>query len=278
MNLTPHFRLSIGSYKVMRFPAGELQVQLTYPFDHENRPLTITGSILSSDNLMELIQLVEALNFAGLSDLKLIMPYCAYSRQDRRCNQGESFSLKIFANIINSLNFSSVITLDNHSDVSTALLDNCKNISVDTVLKAANLPKYDYLISPDAGANKKVQACAKALNTPMLRADKVRDTHTGAITETLIYATAKQLHHATVLIVDDICEGGRTFTELAKAIHDMQFICTIHLYVTHGFFSKGLEELLNNGISHIYTTESVSTESHTNLTKLDIQSLVEGTK
>lgn len=258
--MTPNFILSSGTYKVWKFPSGEIGVQLG-----EKRTLspelTIKGSITSSDHLMELLQLVAAIRSCWkIYILYLVMPYCAYSRQDRRCNPGESFSLKVFADLINSCNFTSVTTYDNHSDVSTALLNNCRNVHVKDILHTKALAEwYHYFISPDAGANKKVFECSKHFVVPMIRADKVRDTSDGSIISTDIYATSDQLEDSTVLIIDDICQGGRTFGELAKAIKAISSTCTVHLYVTHGFFSHklGLDELREAGISRFITTDSV---------------------
>ena len=272
MKMTPNFELEPLTYTVMKFPSGELQVQLNKDISTEDgkfpNVITIIGSITSSDNLMELLQLVEALNYYGIRSIQLILPYCAYSRQDRRCNDGESFSLKIFTNLINYCNFQRVVTYDNHSEVATALLNNCYNIPVSALID--NLLPYNFLISPDAGANKKVFDCSKQFKIPMLRADKQRDTITGNILETIIYATKEQLDNATVLIIDDICEGGRTFTELAKAIHTISPTCKIHLYVTHGFFSKGVQPLIDGGISQIFTTSSVCKEQHADLTVITL--------
>lgn len=260
MKMTPNFKLAPITYTVMKFPSGELQIKLNSIYAPEQlkflKILTIMGSITSSDNLMELLQLVEALNYYGIRNIQLILPYCAYSRQDRRCNDGESFSLKTFANLINSCNFQRVVTYDNHSEVATALLNNCYNIPVSALID--NLLPYNFLISPDAGANKKVFDCSKQLKIPMLRADKQRDTVTGNILETIIYATKEQLDNATVLIIDDICANGRTFLELAKAIKTISPSCVIDLYVTHGFFSAGLDEL-SKYIDKFYATDSVCT-------------------
>lgn len=253
MDLTPNFTLSNGIYSVMKFHSGEIQVTV----DIASHSTTITGSILSSDNLMELLQLVEALRFYGCHTLTLIMPYCAFSRQDRRCNYGESFSLKVFTTLINYCSFESVTTYDNHSETSTALLNNCVNVPVSNIISTLAVHSYNYLISPDAGSNKKVFDCANKFNVPMIRADKCRDTKSGRILSTDVYATPEQLNNATVLIIDDICAGGRTFIELAKSLKAIQPNVIIHLYVTHGFFTNGLAEIQQSGISQFITTDSV---------------------
>ena len=255
--MNPAFTLKGEDYKVFKFPTGEIQVTLMkyYP---KRTQTTITGSVLSSDNLMELLQLNDALIRAGYKEIHLIMPYCAYSRQDRVCNYGESFSLKVFTQLINSCNFASVTTWDNHSDVSTALLDRCTNIHVKDLIEPVSNNEYDYLVSPDAGANKKVFDLSKRMKIPMIRADKIRDTSTGAIIDTQVYTTKEQIEGKRLLIVDDICAGGRTFKELAQKLKSIAN-CNIDLYVTHGFFNNSvdvIDSLVDSGISDIHTTHN----------------------
>ena len=81
-------------------------------------------------------------------------------------------------------------------------------------------------------------------------ADKIRDISTGFITGTTINwdsirpsLQAGMLRNPKFLIIDDLCEGGRTFIEIAKAILLEVEVARIYLYVTHGFFSAGMEEL-----------------------------------
>ena len=260
------FTLKGEEYKVFKFPTGEVQVVFTkyYP---KRTQTTITGSVLSSDNLMELLQLNDALIRAGYKEIHLIMPYCAYSRQDRVCNYGESFSLKVFAQLINSCNFSSVTTWDNHSDVSTALINNCTNIHVKDLIEPVSNNEYDYLVSPDAGANKKVFALSQAMKISMIRADKIRNTSTGNILDTQVYTTKEQIEGKRLLIVDDICAGGRTFKELAQKLKSIAN-CNIDLYVTHGFFNNSVDVidfLVDSGISDIHTVHNPYKLKHSRL-------------
>lgn len=261
--MEPNFKSQEVDYQAFKFPSGEVQVQLLNI--NVISSYKITGSILTSDHLMELLQLVEAIRYHGKDfPIHLVMPYCAYSRQDRRCNTGESFSLKIFTDLINSCNFSSVTTHDNHSDVSTALINNCTNISVKDVLEIVeanciemDITNYDFFISPDAGANKKIQECSEHFDIPMIRADKVRDTKTGAIVETKIFTKPYALSGTKVLIIDDIAQGGRTFEELAKAVHKTNLDVQVDLFVTHGFFNKGFTYMQEAGITNFYSTNSI---------------------
>jgi ribose-phosphate pyrophosphokinase len=187
------------------------------------------------------------------------MLYTPYARQDRACAKGEANGIKVFSKLINSMGFDSVTILDPHSDVATALIDNVivvkpssiiGNFGLGNKLRAGNL----HLISPDAGANKKVFEVAKIFGTSrVIRADKVRNPATGQITSTEVYC--EDLGGQEVLIVDDICDGGMTFIKLAEALK-AKGAGGINLYVSHGIFSKGLQPLFDSGINRIYTTNS----------------------
>ena len=96
---------------------------------------------------------------------------------------------------------------------------------------------------------KKTLEAAKELGLPMVRADKIRSTDTGEITGTVVYS--EHIGSKDFLIADDICDGGRTFIELAKVLRPLTD-GKIYLYVTHGIFSKGLD-VFEGLIDGVYT-------------------------
>ena len=104
------------------------------------------------------------------------------------------------------------------------------------------------LVSPDAGSLKKVSKVAREFNCKMVRADKTRSVIDGSITGTVVYS--ESVGDKDFLIIDDICDGGRTFIELAKELRKLT-TGKIKLYVTHGIFSKGLD-VLTEHIDEIY--------------------------
>lgn len=269
-NEGPYF---IESFK---FNAGEVQVTIpegTASAVSQNRLGTVTARIHSSDDLMELVMVTDAYKRINpMAMYTLVIPYLPYSRQDRVANPGEALSSKVFADIINSLNYRKVFTFDAHSDVSVACITNCE--SYDQVhiinrfserfgselrsLNSALEDGYFTLMSPDAGANKKTLKIAQHYGgLRIIRCDKVRDTETGEITRTSVdWDGVNSMRGMNLLMVDDICDGGRTFIEIAKTvgIHEP---ASISLYVTHGIFSKGLMGLVDSGIRDIYTTDSM---------------------
>jgi ribose-phosphate pyrophosphokinase len=251
------------------FNAGELNISLKQ-VPREVEWYRIRAEIHDSDDLVTLLLVNDALNRHMIVDEYspppvriLLLPYLPYSRQDRVCNKGEALSIKVFADLINSMEFDSVITWDAHSDVGPALINNCVNLDVGKLINTTPLgrelirnPQDWLLIAPDAGAEKKVHEVAKYFGgIPVVGATKVRDTKTGAITETTITDSILDLAHRKFLVVDDICDGGRTFTELAKVLTRVK-PAGLYLWVTHGLFSRGLLPLIDAGYNEIHCTNS----------------------
>ena len=249
--------------KTFTFPGGELNV--TLPAANlkflESSMFFIQAFIKNSADIMELFLTVDALRrLTNNKPIQLVLPYVPYARQDRVCNAGESLSIKVFCDLINSLNFTQVTIVDPHSEVTPALLNNVKVIDQLQIINnwrdfgLLGLDSSTILVSPDAGANKKVAKIAKYFGHPaFIRADKKRDLQTGEILETVVYAD--DLSGQTCVIVDDICDAGRTFLELANVLKSKN-AKSIQLYVSHGIFSKGVQVLLDGGIDKIWTTNS----------------------
>lgn len=258
------FYIQLEIEKDFLFPGGEVGIQLrtsNHAYKYTNAAYqTIVARIKDSNDVMRLLNAVDALRRFDPTPIRLFMPYLPYSRQDRVCNEGESFALGVFANLINSMNFERVTIADPHSDVSPALINNVRVLSqIDIIGKFQSFTKAVLapevvLIAPDAGSNKKVSKLASYFSHfDFLRADKLRDLSTGNIKETIVYAD--KLNGRTVVIVDDIADGAKTFIELAKVLKN-KGAAKIILFVTHGIFSRGTAHVLNGGIDEIYTTNS----------------------
>jgi ribose-phosphate pyrophosphokinase len=153
--------------------------------------------------------------------------------------------------------------MDPHSDVLEACLNNYKKENNFNLVKFAlsNIDNKDgaqdriCLVSPDAGAYKKIFDVAKFYGiSNIITATKVRDMKTGNILHTEI-PVLDQHNNLTYIIVDDICDGGRTFVELAKVIKNGRPTAKVYLVVTHGIFSAGFKTL-NEYIDGIYCTNS----------------------
>lgn len=262
------------------FPGGEVHIKLpdlnylreTINFRRKNVSkalpnILVEVTIRSSNDLMQLILVKDALdeNFDldenGTKEtigLKLI--YMPYARQDRVCNTGEAFSARVFANLLNLMEFDVIITADVHSNVILSHINTpVIQVTVNDIFKLKYQPLMPdmVLVAPDKGAYDKVKSLAKMLGVPFISATKVRENRNIQIELDQTAMTDLIIEGKNLLIVDDICDGGGTFTGLAKLLK-YKGPKSINLYVTHGIFSKGLGPLWEAGIDRIYTTNSIA--------------------
>lgn len=238
-------------FKSFKFPTGELHVQLEDWSIKAYRAVNLNFIFEKNEDIIELLLLCDALKRSELKVNQLFIPYVPFSRQDRVEKRGECFSLSVFANLINSIDADKVIITDPHSDVTPALIKNCEVIPQHQALSFIFENKSDFwLVSPDSGALKKIyKLAAKVSPYGVIECSKLRNTATGEIARTQVHA--EDLEGKDCYIVDDICDGGRTFIEIAKILKTKN--CgRIILAVTHGFFTKGLE-VFEGFIDEIYT-------------------------
>lgn len=186
----------------------------------------------------------------------LYMPYIPNARMDRVKNEDEVFTLKWFANFINWLNFERVVVLDPHSNVATALIDNVLVVQPNELIQKAidAIGEDDLLLCyPDEGAAKRY---SELLEAEYIFGIKHRNWRTGKI-ERLELTTPERVAGRTVLIVDDICSRGGTFTHTATALKAAG-AKAIYLYVTHCEDTIFKGSVLTDGmVSRVFTTNSI---------------------
>jgi ribose-phosphate pyrophosphokinase len=243
------------------FSGGEVHTELPNIPSEIRSNVHVVARLQSSDDVVELINVTEILSrlVPPRYSKFLTIPYLPYGRQDRVTHAGTAFSLKTFARLINSLNYTKVTTYDVHSDVSPALIENLVNIPVVGLLgdfqsfEALACGPSHTLVAPDAGAYKRLHDVSTQLKWKRFEcATKFRDVNTGRVQ--VKGFPDGFFKGESVTIVDDICDGGATFVELAIRLR-VAGAKEVNLYVTHGIFSKGLEPLLPH-IDNIFCTDS----------------------
>jgi ribose-phosphate pyrophosphokinase len=221
--------------------------------DLDVKRVWITAKIQSAEDIMALVMATEALRRQyPMAEIGLDMPYIPYARQDRICNNGEAFSLKAFAQIINMLNFKIVQTLDPHSTVADAVFDRVFHRGQIEVFGDVKSFSNCIIVAPDVGAIKKVEAFAKHVGAKgILAFNKTRNLSDGKITG--MYPLGEIQEEENYVVLDDICDGGRTFEEVGVFL---QYAASVELMVTHGLFTKGVSKLTSI-YDRIYTSDSV---------------------
>lgn len=201
------------------------------------------------------------------SEVILMLPYIPYSRMDREIG-GYIFSLKYFADFINSMNFDEVRYIDAHSGVSSALIH--RGVDLSPAIKnligvIKDNDEYDYILFPDNGAMKRYSELGIIdEGVGCLFASKKRNLSNGRI-DKLDIVNPPNLKGKTVLIVDDLCAFGGTFIKAGHLLKKLGAERVI-LYVTHceDNIAKG-EILCTDIIDKVYTTNSICTIEHPKL-------------
>lgn len=205
----------------------------------------------SEGEIVQLAMLVDLFKSNPINaGVRLFINYLPYARQDKKISNETTFALHSFAKLLNSLEFSSIKILDPHSEIALDLIKNSKAIKpLDYINKTIQQVKTDVLVFPDMGAYTKYKMVG--FDVPKIYAEKTRNQLTGELSGCKINGGVKD---KVVLIVDDICDGGGTFINLAKALYDSG-AKEVNLYVTHGIFSKGPGVLFDANIKRIFTKD-----------------------
>lgn len=204
--------------------------------------------------------------------IDLYMPYIPNARQDRCKSSRDIFTLKYFAELINSLNFDKVIVLDPHSSVSEGLINNIWVQSLNELKKSVlNEIKKDVIIYfTDTSAKKKYEDLFKGFE--ITYGVKHRDWKTGEIKKLEIINNNVDLRDKTILMGDDICSKGTTFYYGAKELKELG-AKNIYLYISHceNIILNG-ELLKNNGlIKKVFTTDSIFMSQHNKVVLINEQ-------
>ncbi|MFH6949664.1 ribose-phosphate diphosphokinase [Flavobacterium sp. FlaQc-51] len=241
-------------FQSFTFSGGEPHIKINPDFDH-NEKVTITHRLNSFNDLGLLCITVDALRRMDVKVIDLFIPYFPAARQDRVMIKGECLSVKVYADIINTLQLNKVFVFDAHSEVTPALVNNCEVIPNHTFIAAVLkvIGENVKLISPDGGALKKIYKVSEFLGgIDVVECSKSRDVKTGKLSGFKVYED--DLNGIDCLIVDDICDGGGTFVGLAEELKKKN-AGKLYLAVSHGIFNKGFEVL--NCFDKIFTTNSV---------------------
>ena len=269
-------------YKISKFPDGQQNIVIEekelityYESKWTLHPVTIKSRLNNWLDLELIVAIVASLRELGVEEIHLYTPYIMGARSDRKFETGGNNYIKdVLCPVINSLNFKTVTCIDPHSDVLEACIKGFRKESnlklVDWTIKQiygefvnGGNPNITFpisnnfiLISPDAGASKKIYKLAEQIGYKgdIITCSKDRDTD-GKLTKTVVPMGKHWNSDKDIIIIDDICDGGATFINITKEFKSNGYKGKLYLIVTHGIFSKGFEEL-SKYFNGIYCTNS----------------------
>jgi ribose-phosphate pyrophosphokinase len=281
-------------YQIQKFPDGQQNVVLKSSVNYDipmangiglsdikKYPIQIKARLNNFLDLELIICATKSLRAVGVKEIHLYTPYFMGARSDRQFERGGNrYLADVICPIINSLNFESVSILDPHSYVLGNLINNFKSETNEQLVGFAlgNIypsgvkytPDNYILVSPDAGASHKIYKLAEQIDYKgdIITCSKERDAN-GKLTNISLMNLPKDAWTKDLIIVDDICDGGQTFINIAKHFKENygDLKGKMYLIITHGIFSKGTTEL-GHYFDAIYTTNSYKSCNQLELMKV----------
>ncbi|MCD6012255.1 MAG: ribose-phosphate pyrophosphokinae [Flavipsychrobacter sp.] len=233
--IAKNFGKALGALTIQKFSDGEFQpvfqesIRGDYVF-------LVQATYAPSDNLMELLMMIDAARRASAGYITAVIPYFGYARQDRKDKPRVAIASKLVANILAKAGANRVMTMDLHAPQIQGFFD----IPVDHLDSSAIFIPYieklkiENLIfaAPDVGSTNRVREVAKYFNADMVICDKQRKRANEIAAMTVIGDVSGR----NVVLIDDICDTAGTLCKSAAILKERGAL-SVRAFCTHPVLS-----------------------------------------
>ena len=244
--IAQRFGAPIGKVNIQRFSDGEIQpvflesVRGDYVF-------LVQSTFAPTDNLMELLLMIDAAKRASAYKIIAVIPYYGYARQDRKDKPRVAIGSKLIATLLESAGANRVITMDLHAaqiqgffDVPVDHLDSSAIfIPYINDLKLQNLA----FAAPDVGSTNRVREIASYFNAEMVICDK----HRKRANEIASMVVIGDVTDKDIILVDDICDTGGTLAKAAGLLKE-KGARSVRAMITHPVLSGNAYSNIENSV------------------------------
>ncbi len=248
--------VELGQMNITRFADGEFEVS----FEESIRGCEVylvQSTFPPTDNLMELLLMIDAAKRASAKTIIAVMPYFGWARQDRKDKPRVSIAAKLVADLLTAAGVDRVITMDLHADQIQGFF----NVPVDHLYASSVFVPYieslgleDMVIAtPDVGGAKRANSYAKYFNVPLVLCHKQRAKANVVATMTVI----GDVEDKNVILVDDMVDTAGTITKaadlmLAHGAKSVRALCS------HAIMSDPASRLIDeSGMAEMIFTNSI---------------------
>ena len=252
--------LNLGASDVLTFSDGEFQPS----FNESVRGATvfiIQSTPPPTDNLFELLLMIDAAKRASAYRVIAVMPYFGWARQDRKDKPRVSIGAKLVANMLHAAGCDRVMTCDLHADQIQGFFDfPVDHIYASAVflpyIKALNIENLA-IAAPDMGGAKRANAYARYLECPVIICHKSREKANVVASITAIGEVAGK----NIIIVDDMVDTAGTLAKAANVLKDMGAV-SVRACATHPVFSgSAYEKIANSALEEVIVSDTIPLNS-----------------
>lgn len=248
--------VELGKMNIQHFADGEFEVS----FEESIRGCEVylvQSTFPNSDNLMELLLMIDAAKRASAQTIVAVMPYFGWARQDRKDKPRVSIAAKLVADLLSAAGVDRVITMDLHADQIQGFF----NVPVDHLYASSVFLPYieslnleDLVIAtPDVGGAKRANSYAKYLNVPLVLCHKQRAKANVVATMTVI----GDVQDKNVILIDDMVDTAGTITKAADLML-ANGAKTVRALASHAIMSDPASQRVTDcGLTEIMFTDSI---------------------
>ena len=254
--ISSSYGISLGEVNVLQFSDGEFLPSFIKSV-RGSRVFLIQSTMPSSDNLFELLQMIDAAKRASARHITGVIPYFGYARQDRKDKPRVPITSKLVTNLLEAAGATRIMTMDLHADQIQGFFE----IPVDHLYSSSLfIPDIEKLrlsdltiASPDMGGSKRATAYAKQLSTEVVICYKQRK-QANQIDKMTVIGDVSNRH---IVLVDDMVDTGGTLVKAAEMLID-KGAKSVRAYCTHGVLSgQAIEKIENSKLQELVITNTI---------------------
>ncbi|MBI2270473.1 MAG: ribose-phosphate pyrophosphokinase [Bacteroidetes bacterium] len=250
------FGQPLGNVSILKFSDGEFQVSFEETVRGSDVYI-IQSTFPPSDNLFELLLLVDAAKRASANQIVAVLPYFGMARQDRKDQPRVAIGAKLVANLLSAAGVTRIITMDLHADQ----IQGCFEVPVDHLyassiflpyIQSLNLPDLS-MAAPDMGGAKRANAYAKFLKCEIVICYKQRTRANVVDSMTAI----GEIEGRNIVLVDDLIDTGGTLTKAADMMLD-RGAASVRAVITHPVLSgKAYDSIEKSKLTELIVTDTI---------------------
>lgn len=270
--IADQYGAEIGRSQVLEFSDGEFQPA----YNETIRGCTVfivCSTFPPTDNLMELLMMIDAAKRASAHRVVAVMPYFGLARQDRKDRPRVPIGAKLVANLLRAAGVDRVMTMDLHADQIQGFFD----VPVDHLYASGVFVPYlkklcmenVSVAAPDMGGAKRANAYAQYLASPMIICHKQRDRPNSVGKMTAI----GDVEGRNVIILDDMIDTAGTICKAADMMHDMGAL-SVRAAVTHPILSGPAYDRINGSrLEEVIVTNTIPLKENEDTSKFTVLSV-----